>query len=71
MFSNIVKHRLIDLDMSRADLASALGVSVSNLNQNLRNDNFRISTMISIAEALDCDLNISLTDRVGNGKIYS
>ena len=63
MFSNLVKHRLIDLDMSRADLAAALGVSVSNLNQNLRNDNFRISSMIKIADALGCDLNINLTPR--------
>lgn len=64
MFSKLVKIKLVEKDMKKKQLADLLGCSTRNLDQNLRNDNFRISTMLQIAEALDCNLEIRLTDRV-------
>lgn len=64
MFSKLVKIKLVEKDMKKKQLADLLGCSIRNLDQNLRNDNFRISTMLQIAEALDCNLEIRLTDRV-------
>lgn len=63
MFSKLVKIKLLEKDMSRDDLCALIGCTKSNLCQMLSGDNMREGTMAKIAEALDCDLNITLTDR--------
>ena len=62
MFSKQVKIKLIEKDMTSADLAAALGVTQAAVSQYL-SGNPSYSTMKKIADALDCDLNISLTSR--------
>lgn len=63
MFTKLVKIKLIERDMTKSDLANLLGCSLRNLDQNLKNDNFRISTMLKIAECLDCKLDIRLLNK--------
>ena len=63
MFSRLVKIKIAEKELSKQDLAASLGCSVSNLNQYLRVDNFREKSMLEFAEALNCDLEIRLTDR--------
>lgn len=63
MFSKLVKIKLLEKDMSRDQLCSILGCTKSNLCQMLSGDNMREENMRKIADALGCDLVISLTDR--------
>lgn len=63
MFAKIVKIKMIEKDLKSRDLAALMGCSVSNFNQYLRVDNFREESMRAFADLLDCDLEISLTDR--------
>lgn len=71
MFAKIVKIKMVEKDLKAKDLAARLGCSVSNFNQYLRVDNFREKSMREFAELLDCDLEISLTDRKHNDIIGS
>ena len=64
MFRKTVKVKLAERDLTLNDLARRLGKSQSNVSQLLTGDNMRESTMHQIAEALDCDLEIKLVDRV-------
>ncbi len=50
-------------DVSIASVARRMGKSSQALNQQLNNDDIKISTMLSIIEALHCDINIVITDR--------
>lgn len=63
MFSRLVKIKLAEKELSVSDLSKLLGCSYNNVTQNLRNDNWRLSSMIQIANVLGCDLEIKLTDR--------
>lgn len=64
MFSRLVKIKLAEKELSVRDLAMLLGCTYGNVTQNLRNDNWRLSSMIQIAEVLNCDLEIKLTDKL-------
>lgn len=53
---------LIHRDMSITDLANRLGKSVQNFSNQLIADNFKESTLMEIAEALNCTLEIKFID---------
>ncbi len=36
---------------------------INTLNQQLNNDDIKLSTMLNIIEALHCDIDITITDR--------
>ena len=63
MFSNILKHKLIDKNLNMSDVARLTGSSRSNLSQKLKRDNFSTREMIEIAAALGCDLKIELVEK--------
>lgn len=45
------------------DFAKELGMSQSNFSNKLQRDDFRESELKQIAEALDCDFNVTFTLR--------
>ena len=63
MFSQIVKHKLVDKELKLSDLARLINTSHSNLSQKIKRDNFSEKEMIEIAQALDCSLSISLKEK--------
>ena len=48
-------------NISEAELARRMGVSPQNLHNKMKRDNFTESDLAQIAQALDCELNISFT----------
>ncbi len=50
-------------DVSIASVARRMGKSNQALNQQLNNNDIKISTMLNIIEALHCDIDITITDR--------
>lgn len=63
MFRKLVKIKLAEKDLNVGDLARLLCCSQSNVSQLLRVDNMKEETMLAIADALNCDLEIKLVDR--------
>ena len=54
---------LIDKHMKKKELAERMGKTPKNLSNILKRTNPTLETMISFAEALDCDLVISLVPK--------
>lgn len=54
-------------NMSESELARRMGTTPQNLHNKFKRDNFTVSDLQSIAEALDCDLNIQFISKE-NGK---
>ena len=50
-------------NISGAELARRLGVSSQNLSNKMKRDNFSEQELVEIADALDCDVKITLTFR--------
>ena len=48
-------------NISEAELARRMGISPQNLHNKMKRDNFTESDLAQIAQALDCELNISFT----------
>lgn len=67
--SEKIKIVLLKRKKSVTDLAKTLNTSSQNLSNKLRNDNFRESELQEIAEALDCDLDVSFTLRDTGEKV--
>lgn len=63
MFSQIVKHKLVDKDLKLSDLARLIKTSHSNISQKMKRDNFSEKEMTEIAQALDCSLSINLKEK--------
>lgn len=55
-------------DISIASVARRMGKSSQALNQQLNNNDIKISTFLDIVNALHCDIDISITDRATNKK---
>ncbi len=65
MMSNEIQKMLIDRNMKKSDLAAKCGWTASNLGAKLKRDNFTENELLQIAEALNCDLSISLKEKQG------
>ena len=63
MASKTIKMILAYKEMNISGLADKLNTSRPNLSQKLQRDNFSEKELLEIANALDCDLNISFIDR--------
>lgn len=60
-FNEKIVKRLKELNLSRTELANKLGVSKAFITKLLNgNPNLTIKTMVSIAKALDCNLELDL-----------
>lgn len=63
MFSQVLKHCLVDKNMKISDLARLLDTSHQNINQKIKRDNFSEKEMLQIAEVLNLNLEIALKER--------
>ena len=63
IFMDIIQKALIDRHMKKKDLAEKIGKSQKNLSNFWKQNNPTLSTMQSFADALDCDLVISLVPK--------
>lgn len=61
--SEKIKIVLLKRKMSITELAERIGTQRSNLSNKLSRDNFSEKELTAIAEALDCDLDVSFTLR--------
>ena len=69
MFTKLLKHQLIESDMSASELAKLLNTSQQNLSAKMKRDNFSEREMLEIANALNCDLKISFIDKATKQEI--
>lgn len=51
-------------NISDAELARRLGTTPQNLNNKMKRNNFKVSELEEIANALDCELEITFKDRI-------
>lgn len=64
-----VRILLVKRKITVTDLAKRLGMSQSNLSNKLSRDNFNEKELQEIAEALNCDLDITFTLRDTGEKV--
>jgi len=58
-------NKIIDSqDISTASVARRMNKSSQALNQQLNNNDMKISTLLNIINALHCDIDIIITDKV-------
>ena len=50
-------------DISVASVARRMGKSSQALNQQLNNNDMKVSTLLNVIEALHCDVDITIIDR--------
>lgn len=67
--SEKIKIVLLKRKMSITKLAEILGTTQSNVSGKLKRDNFSEKELAEIAEALNCDLDVSFTLRDTGEKI--
>lgn len=63
LFGTVVKHYLIDNDLTQKSIADTLNTGRNTINNLLNRDNISLDKMLMIANALDCDLEIKLKPR--------
>ena len=54
---------LDDQDVSMASIDRRLNKSSQDLNQQLNNNDIKVSKLLEIIEAMHCDITITITDR--------
>lgn len=52
--------------VSDAAIARRIGKSSQSLNKQLNGSDLKVSTLLSIIDAMHCDVNITITDRATN-----
>ena len=62
-FSLAVKHFLIENNLKQKYIVDKLGLSKNAVSSSLNRDNISLEKMQAIADALDCDLEITLKPR--------
>lgn len=63
---NTVNRIIENQDVSMASIARRLNKSSQALNQQLNNNDIKISKLLEIIEAMHCDISITITDRAAN-----
>lgn len=63
VFGDTVKKVLIDKHITQVEVALKIGIHKSSLNSLLNRNNISLEKMQEIADALDCDLVISLVPK--------
>ena len=66
--SKALKKLMIDKEVTQVEVAARLEKEKQNLNNKLRNNNFRISEIEEIADILGYDIKLQFTDRY-TGKV--
>lgn len=67
MFSRLVKIKLAEKGMTAKELAKAIGKTPQTLSDAMVRDDFKVSYMEKIADALDCELVLYLKDKNKEG----
>lgn len=62
-FEKMVRIKMIEKNLKVKDLADKMGCSSANVSQLLSTGNLRESSMRDLAQALNCNLKITLTDK--------
>ncbi len=63
VFGNVVKHFMVDTNTTQREIAVKMGCNPNTVSQLLSRDNISLDKMQAIAEALGCDLKITLEPR--------
>lgn len=61
MFAEKIELVLVKRKMTKAELATKLGMSTQNLYSRMKRDNFSENDMKKIAEVLECSLDVTMT----------
>lgn len=62
-FGRIVKQYLFDNDIKQQEIVDKMNVAKNTISQSLNRPNVTLDTMLRIAEALNCDLEIKLVPK--------
>lgn len=63
IFGYTVKKYLLDNDLHQNDIVQNSDMTKQNVSKILKRDNISLDTMIKIADALNCDLEIKLVSK--------
>lgn len=63
IFGRIVKQYLLDNDIRQQEIVDKMNVAKNTVSQSLNRPNVTLDTMLKIADALDCDLEIKLVPK--------
>lgn len=63
IFGRIVKQYLLDNDIKQQEIVDKMNVAKNTVSQSLNRPNVTLDTMLKIADALDCDLEIKLVPK--------
>lgn len=63
IFGNVVKHFIVDSNVTQREIAEKIGCNPNTVSQLLSRENISLDKMLLIADALDCDLKITLEPR--------
>lgn len=72
-FSKIIQYLLIDRKQTKKQIADKIGVKPSSLSRAINNENndYHLSTLCSVFQALDCTLQINVIDNNTNDILYT
>lgn len=65
VFGNVAKHYMLDANITQREIADKIGCNPNTISQLLSRENVSLDKMLLIADALDCDLKITLEPRSG------
>lgn len=67
--SKMIQHIALDKGIKHKEIANKIGISPNAMSRIINSEPKKIDTLIEIAGALDCDVEIVFRDR-STGKIY-
>ncbi len=63
IFGRIVKQYLLDNDIKQQEIVDKMNVAKNTVSQSLNRPNVTLDTMLRIADALNCELEIKLVPK--------
>ena len=63
IFGRVVKQYLLDNDIKQQEIVDKMNVAKNTISQSLNRSNVTLDTMLRVADALDCDLEIKLVPK--------
>ena len=71
--SDIIRKLMIDKRINVTDLSHKIGLQVSNVSRKLQNqtEDYKISYLSNILQALNCDIRIQIIDNNTNDILYT
>lgn len=71
--SKTIQHLLVDKKATKKDIADRANITASALSRAINNDNndYHISTLCKIMQAMDCDITITISDKQTGKALYT